>query len=95
MGRVGGEEFLCVLPRIDTVQCMLIARRFVKSVNSYDFVIKNKDTEKQSVSITVSIGIATTSADVDDARQLYDQADKALNQAKKNGTNCVMQYKSK
>ncbi len=94
MGRVGGEEFLCVLPRIDSVQCMLIANRFVKSVNSHDFIIDTQDNDKQQVNITISVGITTTSAEVEDSTQLYEQADKALYQAKENGKNRAVQYES-
>lgn len=92
MGRVGGEEFLCVLPRTDSTQSMLIARRFVKNVNSYDFVIESKFDEKQTVNITISVGVTTTSDEVEGPNHMYVQADKALYQAKGNGKNCAVQY---
>ncbi|MCW8831990.1 MAG: diguanylate cyclase [Colwellia sp.] len=94
MGRVGGEEFLCVLPRIDAEQCMHIANRFVKNVNSHNFKIEHKANEQQVANITISIGIATTSLEVEDYTQLYAMADKALYHAKKNGRNCVVKYSS-
>ena len=93
MGRVGGEEFLCVLPRLDTMQCLQIARRLVKNVNSCDFIINPHASEKKTMNITISAGVATTSAEVDDSAQLYLQADKALYQAKNNGKNCAVQYR--
>lgn len=92
MGRVGGEEFLCVLPRIDSEQCMHIARRLVKNVNSHDFDFEQRENEKKIVHITISIGIATTSSEAEGATQLYAHADKALYQAKEKGRNCVIQY---
>jgi len=94
MGRVGGEEFLCVLPRIDAEQCLQIAKRFVENVNNHVFLIEQQSIEKQSVKVTISIGVATTSVEVADASQLYVQADKALYQAKSSGKNCAVQYQS-
>mgnify|MGYP001942298708 FL=1 len=94
MGRVGGEEFLCVLPRIDVMQCMQIARRFVKNVNNYDFIIDSHATEQETMKISISVGVATTSAEVEDSAQLYLQADKALYQAKNKGKNCAVQYRA-
>jgi len=94
MGRVGGEEFLCVLSRIDAMQCMQIARRFVNNVNNYDFIIDSHATEQETMNITISIGVATTSAEVENSAQLYLQADKALYQAKNKGKNCAVQYRT-
>lgn len=94
MGRVGGEEFLCVLPRTDALQCMKIAQRLVKNVNNHDFIIEPECSKEHPAKITVSIGVATTSADIEDSAQLYLQADKALYQAKNSGKNHVEQYRA-
>lgn len=91
-GRVGGEEFLCVLPRIDAIQSLHIAQRFVNKVNSYEFIIEDQHQNTQVVKITISIGIATTSEDIHTSTQLYVQADKALYHAKDSGKNRAMQY---
>ena len=40
IGRIGGEEFLCILPRIDVGQCQLIARRFEDNVNKHTFFVR-------------------------------------------------------
>jgi len=92
IGRIGGEEFLCILPRIDIGQCQLIARRFVDNVNKHTFSIKQGNGEKQIVNVTISVGIATTSPETQDSLELYTQADKALYQAKHSGKNCAVQY---
>ena len=92
IGRVGGEEFLCVLPRINPVQSLHIAQRFVKQVNSFEFLAGDKYGSNQKVKVTVSIGIATTSEKVKTSSELYIQADKALYHAKHSGKNRAIQY---
>lgn len=92
MGRVGGEEFLCVLPRIDAIQCMQIAERLVKNVSSHHFLLEQANGTKQAIHITVSVGIATMSPTITHSKELYAQADQALYQAKHNGKNCAVNY---
>jgi diguanylate cyclase (GGDEF)-like protein len=94
IGRVGGEEFLCVLPRINTVQSLHIAQRLVNAVNEYKFIIEDehKGAEKKQVNVTVSVGVATTSKQVQTSSELYLRADKALYHAKASGKNCAVLY---
>ena len=93
IGRVGGEEFLCVLPRIDSIQCLHIAQRLVKNVHDYEFFVGDKN-KKQSVKVTISVGISTTSVDTINSSDLYLQADKALYHAKASGKNRAIQYRN-
>ena len=92
IGRVGGEEFLCVLPRIDSIQCLHIAQRLVKKVQDYEFIVGEEGENKQKVKVTVSIGISTTSVDTINSTDLYVQADKALYHAKDSGKCRAIQY---
>jgi len=92
IGRVGGEEFLCVLPRIDAVQSLHIAQRFVNKVNIFEFIAENESGGIKRVKVTVSIGLATTSKSVQTSSELYVQADKALYHAKYSGKNRAIQY---
>mgnify|MGYP002700270463 CR=1 FL=1 len=92
IGRVGGEEFLCVLPRTDAVQSLHIAQRFVNKVNEHDFFAEDESDIHQRVKVTVSIGLATTSRDIQTSSELYIQADKALYHAKDSGKNRAIQY---
>jgi len=92
IGRVGGEEFLCVLPRIDAVQSLHIAQRFVKKVNTHDFLAADKHDNNILVKVTVSIGIATTCENIQTSSELYIKADKALYHAKYSGKNRAIQY---
>jgi diguanylate cyclase (GGDEF)-like protein len=92
IGRVGGEEFLCVLPRIDSEQCLHIAQRLVNNVNKNIFFVGGAGKKRKQVNISVSIGISTTSIDTINSSDLYLQADKALHHAKANGKGCAVQY---
>ncbi|MBU2926187.1 diguanylate cyclase [Colwellia sp. 1_MG-2023] len=92
IGRVGGEEFLCVLPRIDAVQSLHIAQRFVNTVNQHEFITESNNGGIQKIQVSVSIGLATTSKKVNTSTELYLQADKALYHAKRSGKNRAIQY---
>jgi len=88
MGRIGGEEFLCVLPRIDIEQSQIIAKRMIENISKQ--AVKNA--EGNDVFITISIGIAELSSEVTDSKSLYAYADKALYQAKELGKNRLVVY---
>ena len=92
IGRVGGEEFLCVLPRIDAVQSLHIAQRLVNKVNAYDFLVSDENDTTKIMNVSVSVGIATTSEAPVNSTELYAQADKALYHAKFSGKNRAIQY---
>lgn len=89
MGRIGGEEFLCVLPRIDQKQCVTIAQRLLNNINQHQFCTP----DGELFTTSVSIGIARLNDKTIDSDMLYVQADQALYQSKRSGKNCVMTYK--
>lgn len=86
IGRIGGEEFLCVLPRTDAKQCEAIAKRLLKKVSNQIFI------KTPGLRVTVSIGISSLSERCPDRNSLYLHADEALYQAKHNGKNTVVIY---
>ncbi|MFT5299202.1 MAG: two-component system cell cycle response regulator [Colwellia sp.] len=86
IGRIGGEEFLCILPRTDEKQCKVIAERLLKKISKKTYL------EKPGLQITVSIGIATLSEVSPTSEMLYLHADAALYQAKRNGKNNAVIY---
>jgi diguanylate cyclase (GGDEF)-like protein len=86
IGRIGGEEFLCILPRTDEKQCKVIAERLLKKISKKTYI------EKPGLQITVSIGIATLSEVSPTSEMLYLHADAALYQAKRNGKNNAVIY---
>jgi diguanylate cyclase (GGDEF)-like protein len=83
LGRLGGEEFVVVLPGTEMRDAHLIAERIRAQVPSVDLSTWLGDRR-----ITVSIGVATSSAE-DTVSSLLRRADAALYIAKSDGRNCV------
>jgi diguanylate cyclase (GGDEF)-like protein len=86
IGRIGGEEFLCILPRIDDNQSRSIAQRMSENI------VNNVFTNNEGVTfkVTISIGIAKYSKSCSITKDLFLQADKALYHAKNSGKNKVV-----
>ena len=85
VARVGGEEFVIVIPVTDPDEIRLAAERFRKCIAEAPF-----DTSAGPLDVTVSIGVAsTTEIDEHTATTLYEAADQALYAAKDGGRNRV------
>ena len=83
VSRIGGEEFVLVLPNENSQSAYKIAERLRKTVESTEINTIGK--------ITISIGIATWPEHSTDIAQVYKCADKALYHAKEHGRNrCVV-----
>lgn len=80
VGRIGGEEFAVLLPETNIEQTVELTSRLLNAVRNA--VIETTET---SVSITVSIGVATTPPHADDFDTIMKIADQALYQAKNSG----------
>jgi len=84
--RIGGEEFLVLLPNTDHEGALNVSKRLLDSV--YDLNIQHQESEFSRV--TISAGVATK---LHDDEKTIDfimlQADKNLYAAKGNGRNCV------
>ena len=78
--RIGGEEFLIVLPGAQLAQATGIAERIRRLV---------LESRPAGVEITVSVGVSQASGSAVDFTRLYSQADKALYEAKRSGRNQV------
>jgi len=83
-GRYGGEEFLIVLPELPQKAAALLAERILKNVSARQIKLGEK-----TISITVSIGVASLSGKDEDAESLIASADEAMYAAKKAGRNQV------
>lgn len=83
-GRLGGEEFIILLPQTKIQDGRLIAEELKRSIKEYSFYF-----EGQLINITASLGITNLKDSFDES---YRQADEALYAAKKNGRNCVEVY---
>ncbi|WP_299808418.1 diguanylate cyclase [uncultured Shewanella sp.] len=82
--RIGGEEFLIILPDTDLAQAFKIAQALVHSVRYSDFSPFPAD-----FSMTISAGVASLSTTDCKLSQLLKKADQALYVAKNEGRNQV------
>jgi diguanylate cyclase (GGDEF)-like protein len=99
IGRYGGEEFLILLPETpgnsteteanDEHTAKAVAERLRKMVESTP-----TQTAQGEIPITVSLGIAELTENVDDLDTLIDRADQALYQAKQSGRNQSVVWES-
>jgi two-component system cell cycle response regulator len=85
--RYGGEEFVVVMPDTDFDFAMTVAERLRKGVEEKAFEI-SRDPGK--LSVTISIGIASSEKEGDTAEALLHRADQALYRAKREGRNRVV-----
>ena len=84
IGRLGGEEFVVLLPETALKRALDVAERLRQAINAREVPRE----QGAAVHFTASIGIATLDADTDiDA--LLSRADKALYNAKQSGRNRV------
>ena len=90
MGRIGGEEFLCVLPRATAEQSLQVAKRLLNAISAERF----NTADGRSFSTSISIGIANFDTSVEDADQLYSHADEAMYQSKAAGKGRITAYQA-
>ena len=84
VGRIGGEEFLVILPKTDKDGAMRLADKFRKKIEKTKFVYK-----KKAIKVTVSAGVALRS-EFSNTKDAIKAADKALYLAKQRGRNQVI-----
>ena len=82
--RVGGEEFLVLLPNTDTEQALKIAKDLVNQVRNANFSLF-----PEGFSITISAGVSGLIETDNKLSQLLKRADEALYLAKKDGRDQV------
>lgn len=86
LARIGGEEFIIVLPETDDSSAHIFADRLREKISSSTAV-----TEHAQIKYTVSIGIALLEEKNDsNVNDIIKRADKALYQAKESGRNKVV-----
>ena len=89
VGRIGGEEFVALLPGATEADGLASAERLRRACA--DLMVEH---EGQSATITISVGITTRRQPASWA-QLAGEADDALYQAKQGGRNRVMSHHSR
>ena len=83
LGRYGGEEFVVVMPEVDSSGAFQLAEKLRKTVEST--VFKSGEAE---LPITISVGVATLGAE-ESVKAFLDTADQALYKSKEDGRNRV------
>jgi diguanylate cyclase (GGDEF)-like protein len=83
-GRVGGEEFACLLPVTVRRDAVMLAERVRAAFEAVYHTIG-----EHRFSVTVSVGVAIADDSSLDLGTLLKQADQALGRAKAAGRNCV------
>jgi diguanylate cyclase (GGDEF)-like protein len=84
VGRMGGEEFIILLPETDLTNTHKAAERLRSRILENGFV-----TDAGEVHVTASFGVAEYKDSIQDMDELYRQADEALYKAKNSGRNQV------
>ncbi|MBB1520956.1 sensor domain-containing diguanylate cyclase [Aquipseudomonas guryensis] len=83
-GRYGGEEFVILLPDVDSAGARLFAERLRQKTEALQV-----DYDGQLIPFTISLGVADLAQSGNDHQQLIEWADHALYQSKRNGRNQV------
>jgi diguanylate cyclase (GGDEF)-like protein len=84
-GRIGGEEFLIVLPETAVEGALQLAVRIRKAVEGFAM-----ERQAQAVRTTISAGVCQYERGMRDVKELLDLADRAMYEAKKAEKNKVM-----
>ena len=103
--RYGGEEFCVIFPGKNLKSCMPHLEAIREAIADYSITLRDKNTrpknskegatqrgrkrKKNTVSVTISIGIAEKTEKLASSQQVLKAADKALYKAKQNGRNCL------
>ncbi|HEV2097520.1 MAG TPA: PleD family two-component system response regulator [Stellaceae bacterium] len=87
VARLGGEEFVVVMPETSPTIAAAVAERLRLAVAGRPFTVQASGSE---IRLTVSIGVTTTISEGEDRDQLLKRADEALYQAKAQGRNRVV-----
>jgi len=82
IGRIGGEEFLILLPHTDSYKAIEIAERIRKAIANKSFRFK-----EVKISFSISLGVATQDNGTQHIDELIKRADEALYVAKNSGRN--------
>jgi two-component system cell cycle response regulator len=85
--RLGGEEFVVVMPDTDMAVATTVAERLRRRIAADAFAIHKGE---RRVEVTISIGLAALGGPDDNAANVLKRADQALYRAKRDGRNRVV-----
>lgn len=81
-GRVGGEEFMLLLPQTSAKQASILAKRILQTIEALTL-----EKEGKKIRFSVSIGISLFQESEVEIHESFKRADSALYKAKKGGKN--------
>lgn len=84
-GRLGGEEFVLLLPETGLDQAVLAAERLRQNIDANDFA-----TEGHHIHVTATMGVVEMGEDISNVQMLISLADKVMYKAKSAGRNKVL-----
>ena len=84
IARYGGDEFVMILPETEKTHAEKIARKLIQTVDNYPFSWKS---EKDALSLTLTIGIACFPSNADTAKGVIAFADQQLYREKEEKIN--------
>lgn len=86
LGRLGGEEFIAILPDTSASAAAVMAERIRQKIALWRPAVQD------NLQLTTSIGIAGFSLNLQSLDEVVAAADHAMYQAKANGRNCIRQF---
>lgn len=92
VARYGGEELLIIAPHTLASLAVILAERVRQDVATQELALTNNLGKRQTIRITISIGIAGLDQEVTDSQRLVHNADEALYRAKQEGRNRIVIY---
>jgi len=87
VARLGGEEFVAVMPETNLAGAVVVAERLRQAVSAEPFTIQATGLR---LPVTISIGVAASNGPGETVENLLKRADDALYEAKRNGRNRVL-----
>ena len=85
VGRIGGDEFLVLMPETDAASARHLAHRFIERIDDLRVSVEGGG---EACGIGASIGIASYPDDGQERKALIKVADSAMYRAKQEGGNC-------
>ncbi|MFH0766300.1 MAG: diguanylate cyclase [Calditrichota bacterium] len=89
VARYGGEEFVIILPEADIKKGLVVAEKIRQAVETCNFPFGEKQPGGR---VTISLGLASDTEDVESTNDFINRADIALYQAKTSGRNRVITF---
>ena len=87
VARLGGEEFVVVMPETDLAIAAAVAERLRVAVAREPFSLRPGG---ERLSVTISVGVTVAASCEDDRDKILKRADDALYAAKTRGRNCIV-----